>query len=115
MLHLKNKDLSDYVEYDASTDTIQMKGHRVGLDLILDSYLAGKSMAELQEEFDSLSAEELHAAITYYLLNKDELDRWLEHIHSEVARHMAEVDANPGPASVRIDQLFNQQRDRDGG
>jgi uncharacterized protein (DUF433 family) len=38
--------------------------------LILDSYLAGKNVVELQEEFESLAAEELYAAITYYLLNK---------------------------------------------
>ena len=66
MLHLKHKDLADYFDYDTATDAIWIKGHRIGLDLILDSYLAGKNMEELQEEFDSLTAEELYAAITYY-------------------------------------------------
>ena len=113
MLHLKNKDLADYFEYDSTTDAIWIKDHRIGLDLILDSYLAGKTMAELQEEFESLAAEELYAAITYYLLNKDELDHWLDQIHAEAARHMADADAHPLPATLRIRQMLEEQRGDD--
>jgi len=102
MLHLKHKDLADYFDYDPATDAIRIKDHSIGLDVILDSYLAGKNMVELQEEFESLTAEELYAAITYYLLNKDELDRWLDHIHAEAARHMSAADAHPLPATLRI-------------
>jgi uncharacterized protein (DUF433 family) len=115
MLHLKNKDLADYFDYDSATDAIWIKGHRVGVDLILDSYLAGKNMVELQEEFESLTAEELYAAITYYLLNKDELDRWLEQTHAEAARHMADADAHPLPATLRIRQMREEQRGDDAG
>ena len=115
MVHLKNKDLADYFDYDPATDGIRIKGHRVGIDLILDSYLAGKNMEELQEEFDSLAAEELYVAIAYYLLNKDELDRWLDQIHAEAARHMATVDVHPLPATLRIRTMLHEQRRNDAG
>ena len=113
MLHLKHKDLADYFDYDPATDAIWVKGHRIGLDLILDSYLAGKTMVELQEEFEGLSAEELYAAITYYLLNKDELVRWLDQIHAGAARHTAYADAHPLPATLRIRQMREEQRGDD--
>jgi uncharacterized protein (DUF433 family) len=110
MLHLKNKDLADYFDYDPATDAIRIRGHRVGIDLILDSYISGKNMEELQEEFDSLTAEELYAAITYYLLNKDELDRWLDQVHAEAGKHMADADDHPLPATLRIRQMLEEQR-----
>ena len=105
MLHLKNKSLDDYFDYDPSTEAIRVKGHRVGVELILDAYTAGATMADQRAEFDSLTEEELHATITFYLLNKEELDQWLARVHDEQARHMTEIDAHSSPAMQRIREL----------
>src|SRR5579885_174476 len=91
MLHLKNKSLDDYFDYDPSTEAIRVKGHRVGVELILDAYTAGATMADLRAEFDSLTEEEV--------------DQWRARGHDEQARQMTEIDAHSSPAMQRIREL----------
>lgn len=71
--------LEDYFDR-VNPDEIVVRGTRVGLEVILHEYFAGNLPEEIASSYPSLSLEQVHAAITYYLRNRTELDdyyrRW---------------------------------------
>lgn len=110
MLTLKDKALRDYFDTDLRTDAITFKGHRIGLHLVLDAYLADKTMREMQDEFATLTPEELSAAIAFYWLNHEELDRWLAAVHAQMAQYLAETDEQADSVAERLHALYEQQQ-----
>jgi uncharacterized protein (DUF433 family) len=88
--------LEDYFEF-LDPDDIRIKGHRIGIDDVIDYYLQGFTPEQILEELPSLNLEKIHATITYYLHNRAEIDasmlrlaRWREQRYQEAA-------ANPCP------------------
>src|SRR5919202_6994867 len=57
---------------------IRIKGHRIGIDDILYYYLKGYSPEAIQEQYPSLSLEEIEAAIAYYHGNQAQMDQYLD-------------------------------------
>lgn len=50
---------------------------RVSLDSVVHAFNRGESAEEIQRDFDTLSLADIHAAIAYYLHNKEQVDRYL--------------------------------------
>ncbi len=70
--------LEDYFDFLAPDD-IRIKGHRIGIEHLLHEYLIRQmTVEELAERFDTLSLEEIHATILYYLHNKEAVTKYLE-------------------------------------
>ena len=53
-------------------------GSRVSLDSIVYAFLSGQSAETIAQAFPVLSLEQVYGAITYYLANRDDADRYLE-------------------------------------
>lgn len=91
-------DLARYFEFiPAQGDArraIRVADARVGVEFVLRDYLEGASAEALALRFPSLSLEQIHALITYYLARKEEMDTYL----AEVWRD-AEQDADAALAS----------------
>jgi len=68
--------LEDYFEF-LSSDDIRFKGHRIGIDDVLYYYLEGYTPEEIIANLPSLTLEQIHAAITYYLHNQSEMNDYL--------------------------------------
>jgi hypothetical protein len=100
--------LDDYFEFLGPYE-IRIRGHRVGLDLILNRYLAGKTPEEIAQEFHSIRLEDVYAAITYYLHNKGVLDPWLSQIRETAKRSMTEHDTHPSPVAARMRALWQER------
>ncbi|HLJ81855.1 MAG TPA: DUF433 domain-containing protein [Ktedonobacterales bacterium] len=100
--------LDDYFEFLGPYE-IRIRGHRVGLDLILNRYLAGKTPEEIAQEFHSIRLEDVYAAITYYLHNKDILDPWLSQIRETAKRNIAEHETHPSPVAARMRALWKER------
>ncbi|MFM6473646.1 MAG: DUF433 domain-containing protein, partial [Dolichospermum sp.] len=86
--------LEDYFEF-LDPDDIRIKGHRIGIDDVIDYYLQGFTPEQILEEFPSLNLEKIHATITYYLHNRAEIDaymlrlaRWREQRYLEVSQRL---------------------------
>ena len=94
--------LEDYFDF-LSHNEIRLKGHRVGIEDLLYEHLYNElTPAELAERFPTINAEQIYAAILYYLNNRERmdayLDQWLEH-----GRRMREEQArNPTPAMLKL-------------
>ena len=75
--------IEDYFEF-LDPDEIRIKGHRIWMQDVLYEYIhRGMTVEELAERFDTLTLEQIHAVILYYLHNKEKMDKymadWLEY------------------------------------
>jgi uncharacterized protein (DUF433 family) len=105
--------LEDYFEF-LGPNEIKIKGHRIWIEHVLYEYLYREmSVEELAERFDTLTLEQIHAVLLYYLQNKEAMDRymadWLEYcrtsreedmkkrpeFYEKLQRLLAEHDAKP--------------------
>ena len=74
--------LEDYFEFH-SADNIRLIGHRIGIEDILKYYLEGYTPEEINLNLPSLSLEKIYATVTYYLHNKEQIDRYLSRIEQD--------------------------------
>ena len=77
--------LEDYFEFLAP-DEIKIKDHRIWIQDVLYEYIhRGMTVEELVERFDTLTLEQIHAVILYYLHNKEAMDKSLAAIRAGAA------------------------------
>lgn len=55
----------------------RITGTRVSLDSVVYDYLSGLSPESIDDNFETLSLEQVYGAITFYLSHRDEVDRHL--------------------------------------
>ena len=101
--------LEDYFEF-LGPDQIRIKGHRIGIEHVIELYREGNSPEQIALCFPGLGLEEIHATITYYLHNQAEVDAYLARQLSRLRREMAEADARePSAAMQRVRALLARQ------
>ncbi len=94
--------LEDYFEF-LSPDDIRLKGHRIGIDNVIDYYLTGCRPEQIQSHFPSLSLEKIYATITYYLHNFEEMDAYMSRLNSSREQRYQEwLTAEPSPVIKRL-------------
>ena len=59
-------------------DEIKIKGHRIWLEHVLLPYREGYALEQLRLLFPTLKRRELEAAVRYYELNRERIDRYLD-------------------------------------
>jgi uncharacterized protein (DUF433 family) len=75
--------------------TLRVGNSRVSLDSVVYAFNRGEGAAEIQDAFDTLSLAEIHAAIAYYLHNKEKVDKYLAKRELEFEKARAKShDAN---------------------
>jgi uncharacterized protein (DUF433 family) len=100
--------LEDYFEF-LSPDDIRIKGHRIGIDDILYYYLEGYTPEEIVANLPTLSLEQIHAAITYYLHNQAEMDAYLSRLATWREQRYRAWEADPSPVVQRLRTLRDQR------
>jgi uncharacterized protein (DUF433 family) len=100
--------LEDYFDFLAPDD-IRIRGHRIGIETVLDEYLRkGRRPEEIVVSYPSLSLDEVYATILYYLRNREELDRYLADWR-EFGREARERQRrDPPPGIVRLRELMTE-------
>jgi uncharacterized protein (DUF433 family) len=65
-----------------SQDTLNGKprisGHRIGVHRVAGWWKLGLSMEEIGQRLPTLAPAEIHAALAYYHLHREEIDRYLQ-------------------------------------
>jgi len=100
--------IEDYFDF-LSPDDIRIKGHRIGIDDVLYYYLEGYSPEEIAAHLPTLSLEQIHATITYYLHNRSEIEAYLLRLAAWREQRYREWEANP-PAVVQRLRALKAQR-----
>lgn len=100
--------LEDYFEF-LSPDDIRLKGHRIGIDNVLDYYLEGYTPEEIAANLPSLNLEQIYATITYYLRHRTEIDAYLLRLAAWREQRYQESLANPAAVVQRIRTIKAQR------
>jgi uncharacterized protein (DUF433 family) len=100
--------LEDYFDFLAPDD-IRIKGHRIGIETVLDEHLRkGRRPEEIVVSYPSLGLDEVYATILYYLRNREAIDRYLADWR-EFGREARERQRRDPPRGiVRLRQLTTE-------
>ena len=69
-------ELENYFEF-INNKAIRIRGTRVGIETILRDYQQGASPEETVLRYPTLSLEQVHATITFYLANQEKIDSYI--------------------------------------
>lgn len=104
--------LEDYLDFH-DPDDIRLKGHRLGLEHIIERYREGSTPEQIAIEFPGLSLEQVYGVITYYLRNQQDVDDYIARLRAWQEARYQEALANPTPVMQRLRALRQQQRQED--
>jgi uncharacterized protein (DUF433 family) len=76
-------------------DAICMAGTRVGIETVSRDYREGASPEEIVWRYPTLSLEQIHASITYYLANREKVDPYLERVRERQEQAWEEQQRHP--------------------
>ena len=97
--------LEEYFNFLAPND-IRIKGTRVGIETVLYDYIyRSRSPEDIVAQYPSLNLEQVHATITYYLHNKEQVTAYLVNWLESFDRRWQEQNRNPSPAILRLRRI----------
>ncbi|MGD1855842.1 MAG: DUF433 domain-containing protein [Leptolyngbyaceae cyanobacterium] len=96
--------LTDYFDF-LSPDDIRIKGHRIGIDTVLEAFLNGFSPESIAADYPELSLEKIYATITYYYHRQTEVERYLQRLRQWREQRYQEALQNPSPMTERLQHL----------
>jgi uncharacterized protein (DUF433 family) len=77
--------LEDYLVFErfptkfGEAERIRIKGHRIAIENVIEYFNQGMTAEQIQREcYPALTLAEVYATITYYLINKQEVEAYLE-------------------------------------
>jgi uncharacterized protein (DUF433 family) len=102
-------DLNVYFDF-SDPEAIRVKGHRLGIEHILNAYRNGYSSEQIAQEFPGLELETIYAAITYYLANREEMTRYLTRRQVRYETAYQTWSDNPSQLVQRL-RILKESRD----
>ncbi|MBP8947322.1 MAG: DUF433 domain-containing protein [Candidatus Promineofilum sp.] len=97
--------LEDYFDF-LEPDVIRLKGHRIGIEDVIELYEQGYSAEQVVLYYPTLTLEEVYATLTYYLHNKPEMQAYMQRLHALVEDSIREYERRePSDAVKRIRAL----------
>lgn len=102
--------LEDYFER-VSEDELRLKGHRIGIEHVLNYYLQGYSPEQILAELPSLNLEKIYVTVAYYLHNQAEIDAYMRRLQNwQEQRYRDWLAQEPSPVVERIRTLKAQRQ-----
>jgi uncharacterized protein (DUF433 family) len=83
-------------------------GSRVSLASIIHEYRDGAAPETIRQNFPTLSLEQIHGAIAYYLGHRHEAETYL----SDLEKKWDELERTAKPASAELQQRIEEARKR---
>ena len=93
-----------------SPDVIRVKGHRIGLEHIVERYQEGYSAEQIADEYPGVGLPAIYAIIAYYLHHTDMVENYLARVNARAeAAYQMWLAAPPSAATIRIRALKAQR------
>ena len=107
--------LESYFEFvyspaDETVRAIRIAGTRVGIEHILREYLSGASPEELALRFPTVSLEQVHATITYFLAQREQVAHYLRTVWEQEQWDWKRQEAEPSPFAATLRQKLAAAR-----
>jgi uncharacterized protein (DUF433 family) len=80
----------------------RITGTRISLDSVVKAYWEGLSPEAIVDEWSTLTLEQVHGAIAFYLGNRDAIDRYLSDQDAAWEKLRKESEATHGPLLQRV-------------
>ena len=103
-------ELESYFDF-VSDNAIRLKGTRIGIERILQDYELGATPEEIVIRYPSLSLEQVYAAITYYLANRNVVDIYLKRVRQDQEEAWEEQELHPTEFVRLLRERLNRQRE----
>ena len=102
-------DTAQYFEVD-TFNHISIKGHRIGLEDIVDEYNEGYAPEEIIKKFSGLDLKVVYAVIAYYLHNRCEVDTYIDQLTAKAKVEHNKWERSRSPASLRVEQVLKERQ-----
>jgi uncharacterized protein (DUF433 family) len=86
----------------------RITGTRISLDSVVHAYWDGRLPEVIAADIPSLTLEQIHGAIAFYLRNQSEIDKYLSEQDARWQQLQQESAAKHGPLLQRIRQATNR-------
>ena len=107
-------ELTDYFEF-IGEDAIRIAGTRVGIETVLRDYREGAGPEEIVLRYPTLSLEQVHATITYYLANREKVEAYLTLVRRRQEEAWQEQQHHPSEFVRALrERLERQRKQREG-
>ena len=105
----KSLHIRDMFEF-ISPEAIRIKGTRVGIEIVVERFLESESPEEIRRHHPTLTPTEIYASITYYLLNREKMDAYLEAGRQAADAAFQKQRENPSPGVARFMKIAEEAR-----
>ena len=102
-------ELESYFEF-VNQEAIRIKGTRVGIETVLRDYKEGASPEEIVLRYPTLSLEQVHATITYYLANREKVEAYLKRVRQRQEEAWQEQQQHPSAFVRSLRERLERQR-----
>jgi uncharacterized protein (DUF433 family) len=102
-------ELASYFDF-IREDAIRIAGTRVGIETVVRDYNEGASPEEIVLRYPTLSLEQVHATITYYLANREPVEAYLERVRQRQEEGWQEQQRHPSEFVVSLRERLERQR-----
>lgn len=102
-------ELTGYFEF-IGEDAIRITGTRVGIETVLRDYGEGASPEEIVLRYPTLSLEQVHATITYYLANREKVETYLALVRQRQEEAWREQQHHPSEFVRALRERLERQR-----
>ena len=92
-----------------NSETIRIRGTRVGIEIVIEKFLDGASPKEIQGHYPHLTLKQIYATITYYLFNKNAVDAYIEADRKRAETAYEAQRKKPPPGVKRLMKIKAQQ------
>jgi len=90
---------------------IRLKGTRIGIETILQDYELGAMPEEILIRYPTLSLQQVYAAITYYLANRQVVDAYLEKVRRQQEDAWQEQQRHPSEFVRSLRERLEHKRE----
>jgi uncharacterized protein (DUF433 family) len=101
--------MNEYLE-QMEPDVVQVKGHRLGLEHIVERYQEGYSAEQIAQEFPGIELKAIYAIIAYYLHNQAAVDAYVARSNTAAETRRREWSANMPELSRRVRAIIAQRQ-----
>lgn len=105
----KSLHIRDMFEF-ISPEAIRIKGTRIGIEHVIEEFVDGSSPEEIRQRFSHLTPTQIYSSITYYLLNREKMDAYIEAGHQAEEAMFQKQRENPSPGIARLMKISEEAR-----
>jgi uncharacterized protein (DUF433 family) len=108
-IEISSLPMNEYLE-QPMPDVVLIKGHRIGLEHIVELYWEGFSAEQIAQEFPGVELKAIYAIIAYYLHNQTAVDAYIARIDDAAAERYRAWAATMPEVSQRVRTILAQRR-----